>query len=519
VGAVAATAGILLALGNASVASALAAAPTTPSTITDASAGDPPEIPVELIQSVHGGYLPAVEVSINGSEPIKMMIDTGTNILVTFPDAIVGANPPVVDTGIAQGIDYNGTSTAGTIATGTVSVGNVSTPQPVAFIDGTSCVPVGKCLGWADGIDGVIGIGQRLNDTNSHGNPDYDLYSALAQLSPELAAGYTVDFTTSNPVIRLGAPGVHADTDVTVPRPVDENKHYPTGQPVFLNPTLCWTISSDQAVVSSCNETVLDTGQSLGIVRGDVFDPVVTPDPGPPLPGSGIYRVGMVNTGAVIAFATSETSDPFSSVVNTGKAPYTYGLYAGGHVTSGIYNTGNGFYLKHPVGFDNDSGAVVIGAAKGTPSAPREVIADAADQSLHARWHAPEFTGDSPLTGFVITVAHPEGKIVSTTTVGADATSADIEGLENGKAYRVSVAAVNDFGVGAAGKAADLITPHAAESAPTASDPKTLAATGSTVPLAPAVIAVSLATLGLGMLARLRAQTRQRRGAVQRARR
>jgi hypothetical protein len=529
-------AGIVLVVGTGPAANALAARSTapgqrvlsapSPNALSDDSPDDLGEIPVELIHAAQsGGYLPAVEVSINGSQPMKMMIDTGTNILVTFPGAIVGANPPIDSTGIPQGIDYNGTATAGTIALGTVSVGTVTTPQPIAFIDGSACTPVGQCLGYKDGIQGVIGIGQRLSDKNNQGDPANDLYSALAQLGPDLSAGYTVDFTKGDAVIRLGAPAAKSDNSVTLARAVDGSTQYPTGQSVFLNPVLCWTISVDQAVASSCNQTVLDTGQSGGIVRGDEFDPVITPDKGPPLPGSGIYRVGTVKSGAVVSFATSAMSEPFSSVVDHGKEPFSYGLFAGGAVETGIYNSANGIYLKHSIGFDNDSGAVIIGDAQGTPSAPLSVTATAGDSSVNVSWDAPEFVGDSALTGFVITVALPDGTVVSTmTTVSADQTSGIVGGLANGTAYSVKVAAVNDFGVGAAAADPELVTPEApatptatptapgaASGGSAAGGAGSLAATGA-APLVPAMAGAGLAAFGLGLLVMIRARVRGRAG-------
>jgi hypothetical protein len=484
-----------------------APAPSAPAPSAPAlePAAAPPKvvIPVELVHSVKGGYLPLVEVSLNGSAPIKMMVDTGTNILVTFPGSIVGANPPVTSTGLPKTVDYNGTSTTGTIATATVSIGGATSPSPVPFVDGASCTP--SCLGEAQGARGVIGISQLGSKNNDHHDPQYELYSALAQMGPELSAGYTVDFTGSDATIELGAPAAPKDDDVVVQRPVNDGEVYPNGQKAYLSPTLCWTVSVDQRVVSECHETVLDTGQSTGVLRGDQWKPFVNPVSAPPLPGSGIQVVGWLKTGAVVEFATSATSEPFSGLVEPGVEPYKYGLYQGGDVTSGILNIGNGFYLKHPVGFDNDSGLVTIGAAQGTPSAPLAVSARAGDASASAEWSAPEYPGGGAVTGFVVTVTHPDGRVVSTTSVGADRVSARVGGLENGKEYRLAVAAANEFGTGPSVKAEGLISPLAdALPAEPSGGGAALAATGAPTPLPVVGIAGLLLLAGAAALVRRR---------------
>jgi hypothetical protein len=457
-----------------------------------ADAGQP-EIPVELITSANGSYLPTVKVSINGSQPITMMIDAGTPMLVAFPGSIVGANPPIEKTDIPQGIQYDGTAASGVIATGAVTVGGVTTPQPIAFLDATSCTP--HCLGAQDGIQGVIGISQPHFGLTPNKHPKYELYSALAQLAPELSAGYTVDFTATQPVVRLGAPPAAGDGDTTIQRASFDDQHYPNGQPVFMQPTICWTISVGASVVSSCHATSLDTGQSTGMLKGDQFEPVVTPATAPPQPGSGNQLLGMVKTGAVVTFAASATSEPFSGIVEPGTEPFVYGLYAS---SNPLYNIGNGFYLNHVVGTDNNTGAVIIGSPQGVPSAPRSVTAAAGDGSINVGWDAPSNAGSTPISGFVVTIANADGVTLSTLNVAADATSAVVGDLENGRAYLVSVAAANSRGLGPGMRAsgAAIPIPHGVAVGASAGPRPALAESGSDVPVAVGVLAAL--ALGLG---------------------
>ncbi|WP_378145417.1 fibronectin type III domain-containing protein [Cnuibacter sp. UC19_7] len=466
------------------------------SVVADPPSGQP-EIPVTLRTAESGSYLPQVEVSINGSDPIPMMIDTGTNFMVVFPGALTNPTTPVFDTGIAQGIDYDGTSASGTIARGQVEVGGVATtPGDVAFLDATSCTP--HCLGYQDDIGGVIGIGQRLADKNNQGDPANDLYSPLAQLGAELGAGFTVDFLAADPVIRLGAPADAGETDTVLYREQNGDLFYPNGQPVYFEPEVCWSIAygSDQA--SACNDTVFDTGQSGGIIHGDQFTPLVDPVHSTPEPGSGELLLGWVKTGASVDWSSSADAEPYAEIEEPGVLPYTYGLYASDVNTT--FNAGNGFYLKHTIGFDNDTGEVVISATAGTPTGPRDVRAEAGEQSLIAHWAAPEDAGGSAITGYSIRVTPVGGGAPVIVNADAQADHMRVDGLSGGQAYWVSVAAVNDFGAGQRVRAAGQIVPTGAATSPPAGASPALANTGDGTASGIAAVAFVLGAAGVGLL-------------------
>jgi LPXTG-motif cell wall-anchored protein len=460
-----------------------------------------PEIPVTLLTSETGSYLPRVEVSINGSDPIPMMIDTGTNFMVVFPGAIQNPTEPVFDTGIAQGIDYDGSSASGTIARARVEVGGVvSTPGDVAFLDATSCTP--HCLGYLDDIGGVIGIGQRLADAHNEGDPANDLFSPLAQLSEEQSVGFTVDFTAGNPVIRVGKPTDAGETDTVLQRTQDGDRFYPTGQPVFDEPEVCWTVTDGGDHAKACNDTVFDTGQSTGMIRGDQFKPVIDPVHSTPEPGSGALLLGWVKTGATVSWATSSSSEPYAEIEEPGVNPYRYGLYSSD--ANETFNAGNGFYLKHTIGFDNTTGEVVISATAGTPTGPADVHADSGMESLTAHWKAPANTGGSAISHYSIRVTPLGDGDPIVVKADADATRKTVDGLVAGQAYWVSVAAVNQYGVGQRVRAADPVVPTAsagsATPTPTATASPALANTGDGA--VPGTIAgvLLLAGAGAGLL-------------------
>ncbi|MGA1835420.1 fibronectin type III domain-containing protein [Herbiconiux sp. 11R-BC] len=449
----------------------------------DAAPPAQPEIPVTLLTAVTGSYLPRVEVSINGSDPIPMMIDTGTNFMVVFPNAITNPTTPVFDTGIDQNIDYDGSSASGTIARARVEVGGVVTsPGDVAFLDATSCTP--HCLGYQDDIGGVIGIGQRLSDAHNAGDPRNDLFSPLAQLGDEQSVGFTVDFTAAHPVIRVGRPADAGETDTVLQREQDGDRFYPSGQPVYFEPEVCWSIEFQGDHAKACNDTVFDTGQSGGMIRGEQFKPLVDPVYSTPEPGSGAQLLGWLKTGATVSWASSATAEPYAEIEEPGVAPYRYGLYT--ENANQTFNAGNGFYLKHTIGFDNTTGEVIISATAGTPTGPTEVHADAGTESLTAHWAAPQDAGGSAITQYLIRVTPVDGGDPVTGKADADARHKKVDGLVAGKAYWVSVAAVNDVGTGLRVRADSQVIPTAAAPGPTPPATPTAAPTPAGTP-APAL--------------------------------
>src|SRR5687767_178789 len=64
-------------------------------TVDDAATPEYLDIPVVLIET-GGSFLPATYISVNGSDPIFVSVDTGTSGLVLDPGAIQNPATPVV---------------------------------------------------------------------------------------------------------------------------------------------------------------------------------------------------------------------------------------------------------------------------------------------------------------------------------------------------------------------------------------------------------------------------------------
>ncbi len=405
-----------------------------------------PIVDLEFATAPDGRFLPVIRVSINGSPELRMLADTGSNILVTFPGALAGVTTPVDNTGLAHTANYTGTQAIGTIAGGTVTVntsaGPISTAAPVWFLDATSCDP--DCLGDAIDahLDGIFGLSQgQLTVTDASGPTDYPLFSPLAQLPGSSGEGYTVRLGETDGKLDLGRPVV-ASGD-TVLQQLLLGGTYPTGLPrYFKRVPMCFQVGG----VDSCLDTTVDSGEFTASLMGAQFvaSPDITLLAHPVhVPGVDITKEGSVNGGVGIGLSLSSGGPPYAQWL-TGTQPHQMEYYS----TTGqaFLNTGNGFFVGRSIGFDNTNGHVVIGASTLAPSSPA-ALAVAGVGSVAISWD--EAFGPRPVTGYIITVVQG-GVIVAQRTVGPDARSVTIGGLEPG-ATSVSVAAASRFAAGPPG--------------------------------------------------------------------
>ncbi|MCZ7526385.1 MAG: fibronectin type III domain-containing protein [Acidimicrobiia bacterium] len=119
--------------------------------------------------------------------------------------------------------------------------------------------------------------------------------------------------------------------------------------------------------------------------------------------------------------------------------------------------------------FDRVTGA--IDRAFGQPDRPVGVTAGPGDRRVTVSWSPLADTGALPLTAYEV-VASPGG---ATATVGPDATTASVTGLDNGTAYSFTVRARNVLGAG----------PDSAPASGTPVAPPTTTTTASPAPPAP----------------------------------
>jgi len=114
------------------------------------------------------------------------------------------------------------------------------------------------------------------------------------------------------------------------------------------------------------------------------------------------------------------------------------------------------------VGSSAQSSASNVVVPAGVPSAPANVVAVTSGSNMTVTFAAPESTGGSAITSYVVT-SSPAG---ATCTVGANATTFTCTGLTAGTNYTYSVKAVNSTGQSSASLNSEAVTAVAAPSAP-----------------------------------------------------
>jgi len=107
------------------------------------------------------------------------------------------------------------------------------------------------------------------------------------------------------------------------------------------------------------------------------------------------------------------------------------------------------------VGSASDRSNAVTPAAR--PDAPKRVAAKAGNHSAKVRWRPPAANG-SAITGYRVIASSGGGGA----RVGADATTARVTGLRNGKSYTFTVKAINGVGTGPSSKPSNAVTPRRA---------------------------------------------------------
>lgn len=433
---------------------ALAAAPFT-ATPALAAPGDAFDLPVEAFPD-GSGWILTTWITINGSDPIRVALDTGTSELLLNPDAVRNpvTAPTVPQPSVPFTMLYDGTGAHGEVAQGTLSVVDrstgavvASTPDEVNYVSGLSCIEPGGCPHWGGVIDGVWGIGPQVAIAGREQGTPYPVYSPITQFGEPASSGLTIDYTSDVPLVRVG-PVAAAPGDVLVQRgTVGEPK--PNGQPQWADPELCWTISSGMNVGAGCLVSRIDSGQAIGEVSGLQFDGVVTPQTNPPENGSGKVRIGMVASGALVSWSVRGQSQPFAGVLAQEGAPNFWGQYLTGEgAVETNFNTGQNFYRLHAVKYDNVSGATYISPTAGVPGVPRMTAVTASAGEVTAVW-APGDDGAAPVDSWAVTVSDPAGAVVHRALVAAPATTTTVPGLEPDVVYTVTVAGVNSRGLGA----------------------------------------------------------------------
>ena len=247
-----------------------------------------------------------VQVSIGGGPAIPVMLDTGSQGLRVFADAVgsQGITPTQTNTSetFATGVRLNGV-----VATAPLVVGGLPTagPIPIMVIQGVDCDPsVSFCQPqWASeavvmadnfGAQGILGIGRMYGHNG--------VFSPILQLEGGVPSSYSVHLSDSgNGQIVFGQPPTSPLATWSTP---------PDGVPQQANGinawndtavAACWSIGGTPA---TCVPTAFDTGSpAMNLAQGL---------PGVPKPNA----ASILPNGIVVGLSSGADASPFKSVTS-----------------------------------------------------------------------------------------------------------------------------------------------------------------------------------------------------------
>jgi RHS repeat-associated protein len=420
--------------------------------------------------------------------------------LVSTQSAGAAATSATV-TGLTNGTPYSFTVAAtNTVGTGPVGTSNVVTPAGVPFAPSSVTATRGDTslsLTWvAPGANGSAITGYTVKTYT--GSTLVATQSAAAGATSATVTGLTNGTAyyatvvatntvgtgpagTSNTVTPAGLPG--APTGVTATRgdssavvswtAPGSNGSAISGYTVKAYDGATLVSSTNVGAVTSTTITGLTNGTAytfkvaatngVGTGADSTASSAVTPA-GTPYAPTGVTATrgdssatvtwtaasnnGSTVTGNVVKAYAGATLVSSTNVGNVTSATVT-GLTNGTAYTFTVTPT-------NAVGTGPESAASNAVTPAGTPFVPTGVSAQPGNAAAVVSWSVPGANG-SPITSYAVK-AFQGSTLVSTTTIGAPATSGTVTGLTNGTTYTFKVAATNSVGTGADSTASAAVT-------------------------------------------------------------
>lgn len=181
-------------------------------------------------------------------------------------------------------------------------------------------------------------------------------------------------------------------------------------------------------------------------------------------PGSSITSAWYTSDGAIASLNGTSMASPH--VAGAAATLFANGYLSPANVDSQLkaIATSN-LFSSLPAGtpnillYTNSEGAVVTPPPTlSLPSAPSNLVAEAAKRSAQLTWQLAESDGGAPITSQIITVLSG-GKTIKTVTTSGTATAATIRSLNTRLSYTFTVSAINSLGQGPASSPSNAITP------------------------------------------------------------
>ncbi|HLP23807.1 MAG TPA: hypothetical protein VK139_07180 [Microbacteriaceae bacterium] len=324
------------------------------------------EVPVTIIQG-QNGITPTVRISLNGSEPLTVLLDSGSSGLVlgaeavpaTLEPSLTSLNTPVSRTYTSASVQ-GGLYSADMALLGGDGTAVGTWTAPLAIV---SCQVAG--CGWPRaGIVGVLGIGSGAQIIEGSGGETV-LASPFTTAANVTGVAFHFDSSSRSGAFWVGQPYAAGATTFQAPA---KQATYSNGLPVFWHYVAsCWTISS----ITACDAyTTFDSGAEYGFIATSQFEPLFGESTGPLPDGT---QIAISPTSNAPAVGTMTVSTPNFQLRNDpGKSSEPLAS-----------NSGAGFLLDRDVVIDYQLGTVGIGelgvnelgiAASPPPNASGKVV-------------------------------------------------------------------------------------------------------------------------------------------------
>lgn len=288
----------------------------------------------------------AVPLSINGSPPFLVTLDTGAVGLAVFASSLQGT--AVTETSTALSTTFGGNAEealtwSGVLARGVVQIGAAATPSAIAF----QLVTAASCPSFAAGCSvtsaGNAGIGGNLGvSLRARGYPTPDVYSPIAQLAPPYSDGFAVRMGAG--ALVLGLPPDIAGFSTTSLSP-DLPCALPNGLPAWEDSVeVCYAVNG-APLTPSCSQTFIDTGAEAALIWVEAAPSMTLGTPTGLMLNPGIAFEATSDAGLDLRFTSGPASPARVDFATGGKAVSALGrpVFAHYDVAFDIRHGGIGF--------------------------------------------------------------------------------------------------------------------------------------------------------------------------------
>ena len=311
-------------------------------------------VPLEVVSYADGaGEFLRVQISVNGSAPFGVLLDTGSDGLRVFANALGDTAISVSEESMVAQFGF-GNRMVGHQAEATIAFGELATDEPIAIhlVESFECAPDAPNCDFADGapaflvdsgIQGILGVSSR------RGYPA-NVYSPFAQLAPELREAFIINtggFDQANGTLVFAPTAAERAAFALIP--LKSQGAQPNGLPAWADDQVeaCFTIGG-VPVEPACTEVVFDSGASVDIVYAPNLDPA-------------LVQQGVVAPGVSFQAAAKDALD-LSFTVGDFPTPGVDLVFIDDTIPFGIL--GIGTFFRNRVLYDQRNGVLGFSAFK-----------------------------------------------------------------------------------------------------------------------------------------------------------